>query len=61
MTGKRMPERCGNCRYHIFDIFDELEDSCVCVNKESEEYLAYTEHDQYCPKWEKKTCLTLEL
>ena len=58
MSEARMFLRCGNCKYHLFD---ELDGSCVCVNKESEEYLAYTEHDHYCLKWEKKICLTLEL
>ena len=58
MTAKRTPERCGNCRYHVFD---ELEGSCVCVCEDSEDYTGHTEHDWQCEKWERKPCLTLQL
>lgn len=46
-----MPERCGNCRHHLFDPADG---SCVCANEASEMYTIFTEHDEVCEKWEKK-------
>lgn len=51
MTEKRKPERCGNCLYHVYD---ELEDGCICVNRESDMWLSYTTNEDGCEKWEKK-------
>ena len=51
MSDRRMPKRCGNCKYHLYD---DADGGCVCVNEGSEAYMTYTEHADSCEKWEKK-------
>lgn len=51
ITGKKETERCANCLYHVYD---ELEDGCICVNKESALWLSYTPHEDRCELWERK-------
>ena len=57
MTNKRTPERCGNCKHHLYD---DMDGRCVCVKPESEWYTTYTEHDDVCEEWEKKPTLRLK-
>lgn len=51
MTVKHNPEVCGRCKWHIFD---ELEGEGVCVNRDSDYWLSYTENNEQCELWAKK-------
>lgn len=42
---------CGACKYHYHESIDG---DWVCVNYESEYVTDWTEHSDYCEKWERK-------
>ena len=42
---------CGTCKYHYHESIDG---DWVCVNYESEYVTDWTEHSDYCEKWERK-------
>lgn len=46
-----MPQRCGNCKYHIYEDYDR---KSICISANSEYRGTFTENDEVCEDWQLK-------
>lgn len=53
MTDARMFQRCGNCKYHVWE---ELDNHSVCLASKSVFYNKVIWMDEVCEEWAKKPC-----